>query len=337
MIAKCARCQYVFTTERYGKQFCPSCGAELLLPEPPGAPASPSSPFSPPPPDNAPSPAAPSPVEPSGPGPSGARCAAHPERVAAGVCARCGAFACPECLQPEADGSPRCLACRERGEALARTPWEERDKRGFFVGFYETVKRSFVAPTSFFEKMPVDDSDGALSFYWINAGIGTLVGQLWSVVFAAVGIGSPGTPKLPADHPLATYMNTMSSPWWNLIIGLVFAAASPLFLYIYAGLFHLGLMIFKGNKTGFKASLRSVGYASGPLLLQVIPVCGFAIGYIWSLVLTVIGLSKTHRTTTGTAIGAVVLPMVVLICCFCALVVLGGLAIGAGMAGAMNH
>ena len=337
MIAKCARCQYVFTTERYGKQFCPSCGAELLLPEPPGAPASPSSPFSPPPPDNAPSPAAPSPVEPSGPGPSGARCAAHPERVAAGVCARCGAFACPECLQPEADGSPRCLACRERGEALARTPWEERDKRGFFVGFYETVKRSFVAPTSFFEKMRVDDSDGALSFYWINAGIGALVGQLWQVAFAAIGMGSPGTPKLPSDHPLAGYLSTMSSPLWNLVFGIIGAVAAPIGLYIYAGLFHVGLIIFKGNKKGFNATLRSVAYASGPLLLQVVPLCGGAIGGIWSLVLMVIGLGKTHRITTGTAIGAVALPLVAVACAVCALGVVAAVAIGAGMAGAMNH
>lgn len=34
MIAKCSRCQNTFTTERYGRQFCPTCGAEVLLPAP---------------------------------------------------------------------------------------------------------------------------------------------------------------------------------------------------------------------------------------------------------------------------------------------------------------
>ena len=34
MIAKCSRCQNTFSTERYGRQFCPTCGAEVMLPAP---------------------------------------------------------------------------------------------------------------------------------------------------------------------------------------------------------------------------------------------------------------------------------------------------------------
>lgn len=34
MIAKCSRCQNAFSTERHGRQFCPTCGAEVYLPAP---------------------------------------------------------------------------------------------------------------------------------------------------------------------------------------------------------------------------------------------------------------------------------------------------------------
>ena len=41
MLARCARCQGTFSTERYGRQTCPHCGAELILPPPPGTPTEP--------------------------------------------------------------------------------------------------------------------------------------------------------------------------------------------------------------------------------------------------------------------------------------------------------
>ena len=42
MIARCARCQGTFTTDRFGVQTCPHCGSEILLSDPAGgAPAGP--------------------------------------------------------------------------------------------------------------------------------------------------------------------------------------------------------------------------------------------------------------------------------------------------------
>src|SRR4051812_1137468 len=45
MLARCARCQSTFTTEKYGIQTCPNCGSEIHLadpnaPNPPPAPPS---------------------------------------------------------------------------------------------------------------------------------------------------------------------------------------------------------------------------------------------------------------------------------------------------------
>ena len=319
MIAKCARCQYVFTTDRYGRQFCPSCGAELVLPAPAGTPP-PAGPAS------QPAPAAPAPA------PSSAHCAAHPERAAASVCARCGAFACSECLEPGSDGQPQCPACRGRDGAVEPTPWEERGQRGLVMAYFETVKRSFVDPVRLFERMRVDNSEGALSYYWINFAVGGVVGQAWQALSAAVGLNWPGgAPQLPEGHPLAAWASLQGSPWFNLALGLAFALLAPVSLYLNAGVFHLGLMLFKGARNGFDATLRAVAYASGPTLLQLVPLCGGVIGGIWVLVLTVIGLSRTQRTSTGVAIAAVLVPLVVLSCCACGLtavaLALGGVAL----------
>ncbi|MBK9519224.1 MAG: YIP1 family protein [Anaeromyxobacter sp.] len=53
MIARCARCQGTFTTDRFGVQTCPNCGSELHLADPAAAagqpPAAPPAPAGPPP------------------------------------------------------------------------------------------------------------------------------------------------------------------------------------------------------------------------------------------------------------------------------------------------
>jgi predicted nucleic acid-binding Zn-ribbon protein len=56
MMARCAKCQQVFEAGRYGRQFCPHCGSELMLAPPARSPQSRPSPplsggaFTPPPP-----------------------------------------------------------------------------------------------------------------------------------------------------------------------------------------------------------------------------------------------------------------------------------------------
>ena len=59
--------------------------------------------------------------------------------------------------------SPQCLACRGREGGAEPTPWEERGKRGIVAAYLETVKRTFMDPVRFFERMRVDDADGVLS------------------------------------------------------------------------------------------------------------------------------------------------------------------------------
>ena len=63
MLARCARCQKTFETDRYGVQACPHCGAEVLLATPGGPPPA----SAPPPPPGAPAWGGPPPPAPPGP------------------------------------------------------------------------------------------------------------------------------------------------------------------------------------------------------------------------------------------------------------------------------
>ncbi len=82
---------------------------------------------------------------------------------------------------------------------------------------------------------------------------------------------------------------------------------------IKAGMYHICLAILGAASRDFTATFRVVCYSSGIQVLQVVPVLGSIAGYVWGIVLDVIGLREAHGTTTGKSLLAVFLPM--LLCC----------------------
>lgn len=316
MLAKCAKCQHVFSTDHYGQNLCPACGTELMLAQPGGSGGQP----------------------PSAPG-GDARQASEGETSGEWQSApdRFGPASTPF---GQAGAMPGAVAGPwQAAEApLGPTPWEERATRGLFAAYAETLKRSFADPVKFFGSMRVDNMDGAISFYWINAAIGAIVGYFWQALFAVVSSGSNA--NLPAEHPLAQYADFQPGPLLYLGLGVAVAVFAPVALFLSAGIYHLGAMLFKTANNGFNATVRSVAYASGPALLAIVPFCGSAIGGVWTLALVVIGLWKTQRGSVGGAVGAVLVPIAVAACCVCASVgaaaAVGGFAAASAMGAAGN-
>jgi hypothetical protein len=70
-------------------------------------------------------------------------------------------------------------------------------------------------------------------------------------------------------------------------------------------------MIVGGNKKGFQTSFRAISYAFSGNLFAIIPFIGSTIGGIYFLILTIIGLREGHGISTGKAVLAVFLPLIV--------------------------
>jgi hypothetical protein len=301
MLAKCANCQHVFRTETYGLQSCPNCGAELMV-HGPGGEGQPQPPTS------------------GTPEAGGAWGGGEVSESSTGL---------PPGGAPPGGGLPPFGG---DGPQDQPTPWEQRDRLGFFPALVETIKRSFVDPVGFFGRMRIDNADGAISYYWLLAGFGTLVGQLWQAALAAVGVGAPAG----GDGPFATFGQS-GGPLFHLMAGVIVAALSPIFLFISAGIIHLCAMLFRSAERGFNATLRAVAYSSGPAILYIIPMCGGLIGGIWTLVLIVIGVWKTQRSSVGQAVGAVLVPVMLLVCCVCGAAIFASAMAGMGAAASMGN
>src|SRR5437868_7404977 len=199
-------------------------------------------------------------------------------------------------------------------------PWDDRQQKGFFSAFIETLQMVLTRPAEAFTAMRREGGFGEpLIYAVIGASAGAIVQFLFSLALHAVGIA-------------ANQRNALSGMAGMGIGSVGFIILFPLLLviglFIGAGIIHLCLMLVGGAKQPFETTFRVLAFSQGSTgVLQMIPVCGGLIAAVWGLVVNCIGLARAHETDTGRAVLAVFLP--VILCCglgFVILFMVGGLA-----------
>jgi hypothetical protein len=152
--------------------------------------------------------------------------------------------------------------------------------------------------------------------------IGGCAGSIVSVLFQGLLRSVPG---LAGGNDFFSMFGL--SPWAFILI---YAVLSPLLvvvgLFLGSALLHLCLLLVGGANRPFETTFRVACFTGGAAnLFSMVPMCGGFIAAVYHIVLNCIGLSRAHQTTTGKALMAIFLPLIV--CCGAALifgVVLGG-------------
>lgn len=210
-----------------------------------------------------------------------------------------------------------------------RLPWEERQQRGFFDALVETIRLLITAPKDAFSRLC---QDGDLTSPILYAVIVGVVGQLF-VLFWQMIVGSPleylGTPEGLA---IAGGVGLFQAIFTLIVTPIIVV----IFLFIAAGIYHLVLHLLGGldsSPMGFEGTLKVTAYAGTAGLANVIPLLGWLVALVGSIILMVIGLTEAHRTDQTKAVLAVLIPMVLCCVCIIAAVVLFGTALAAAFAG----
>ena len=205
------------------------------------------------------------------------------------------------------------------GPTAPPLPWEDRQRLGFVNALVETIKLLVTAPGEAYRRArEKGDFLSPLLFAVVVGWVMAIVGQLWSLAFQSTWIS-----LLPAE--LRDQIGPMLA---TSVIGFVATVIlAPILvivvLFIWSGIVHLCLMLVggTGNSTsGFEGTFRAISYAQVASLAQVVPLVGGLIGFVWGIVLQVVGLATLHKTSQGKAAAAVLIPIG--LCCVCIVVVI---------------
>src|SRR5260370_9641790 len=192
------------------------------------------------------------------------------------------------------------------GAPRSGLPWDERQARGFFNAFVETLVMVLTKPDAAFRAMKIEGGlVEPLIYALIGGWLGGVVPFLFSLAFYSVGLfGSRNN-----AFGMLTGMGIGSIAFIILLPVMIVMG-----LFIGAAIVRLCLMIVGGANKTFEATFRVLAFSQGSTgPLQMIPVCGGLIAGVWGLVVTCVGLARAHETETGRAVFAVFLPLVV--CC----------------------
>jgi len=239
---------------------------------------------------------------------------------------------CPHCGKDVADDQVFCHHCgaRLRQEEQAtgasvepalpstepeisfagrqKTPWEDREARGFLGGLFKTLSDVLFRPAEFFKTMPVRGGLTDPLLYALIVGmIGLMFSYLWQIVTRGALQSLLGVPQATGNvlfQGIGMALLAFLSPL-ILIAG----------LFVSAGILHVCLMLVKGSRSGFEGTFRVVAYGYSANVFWAIPFCGGLLAGVWVIVLNIVGLREAHETTGGKAGFAVFLPVIV----FCGL------------------
>jgi hypothetical protein len=339
MRARCYHCQNAFDTDRFGVQRCPSCGTEVYLPDPAAAqpPASEPRPPEVPPPGEPRAPAEPAPAPPATaapppPPPWGAPPPAMPgQPPGAGMGAPPPQGLPPGWGPPPGWPPPPGWGPLPAGAlppiAEQSAPFAERARRGVVSSFIETWRLAALEPARFFRQVRVSQAGSAVLFGVISVTIGTWVSLLFRYATASATLNFMGQITRRMGGRVETFPFSQVIQGFTLGAFAVQMLLAPLFvlagLYLTAAIFHVLLLLVRGSTRGFDATLTVVGYASGVMLLEALPLCGGIVAIVWFMVAAITGLAEAQRCGGGKAAFAVLMPLVLSCVCAC----LGGAAL----------
>jgi hypothetical protein len=224
---------------------------------------------------------------------------------------------CPQCgfEQPETD---ECIKCgiiiskyiqyqemdrsyegkiREISSEEKHSPWEGEE--GFVGAFFKTIQEVLFSPTKFFKKVATGKGYWSPFIFGMILGIiGFGVVLLWQWLFFSGMV----PPQIYSLIPYGLFVT---------FIIILIPVTIGISIFVGSGVTHLCLMIVGGNRKGFETTFRAISYSYSAQLFYIVPIIGNLIGGIYLLILIVIGVREGHDISTGKAVLAVLLPLIV--------------------------
>lgn len=202
-------------------------------------------------------------------------------------------------------------------------PWEAKPRGQAVTALVETAKLFALRPAEAWRRTPGSGDYFAPLVYGLALSwVGAVFSTVWSRMLTAPWIAflPPEARRMMGDGLAAGALSSVG-------ILLVYPALFAIGIFIGTGIFHVCLMVVGGltnSRAGFEGTFRASAYSSVADLANAVPFFGGLVAAVWKIYLVVVGVVAIHRTTTGKALTAALIPVAV--CCLCVGI---GIAFGA--------
>lgn len=175
-------------------------------------------------------------------------------------------------------------------------PWPPRGGESVLDAWGRTWSGAALGPRRFFAAMAREGSPGPAILYYLSIGIPVAGVQLFWTMLRGGGEEATG----------------LGVGEWGPLIDFLFSPILlMLSLILSAGVVHLMLKLFGAAAGDYWLTTRVFAFAYSPQILGVIPVAGSIAGFIWMVAVAIIGVREAHRTTTGRAAAAILIPLAI--------------------------
>jgi len=204
----------------------------------------------------------------------------------------------------------------------------EQEGVPFATGFLDTIKLVITHPVQAFQRVPANSEIVRPLLYAIVIGtLSAFVGWVWQTT-----LGDPTSRLFPrAESDMNAMELELMKYSGSILIVFVAPVLIAVFLFLWAAVIHLLLMLLGGANAGFLATFKVLCYGETTSLASVVPICGGFGLLVWKVVLAIIGVAQVHRTSGGKATLAVLLPIVLCCVCFIVAVVIFGAALATAL------
>ncbi len=191
----------------------------------------------------------------------------------------------------------------EDGYTRNGAPWENRSELGLWQGIYRTFKEVLFSPETFFRSLTFKAGIvEPLAFGTLVGSLGSMFGLFWQLLMWS-GL-------------VLTYGESIFGQFSIGVILLIIMVIIPIlwvaWIFVSSGITHLLLLIVRGGENGYEATLRVVSYSQATQVWSLIPFVGGTIGWIWQLVVQIIGLRHIHRMSYLRVIVAFLIPVAII-------------------------
>lgn len=200
------------------------------------------------------------------------------------------------------------------GSVPEALPWENRSQIGVARAYIDTVMQFLTNPDVAWSRTRESGGlEDPLLFGIASAVVGSLFRAVYALMFAPIWM---------RFIPFAV-RNRWLAGWPHRATGcalvlwpIATAIGMTIGLFIASAIFHLCLMLVGGLKNSasrFEGTFRTVSYSSVSMLANIVPFMGGLIAFVWGFYLNLRGAVRMHRTTTGRATAALLIPLAVVI------------------------